>query len=148
MKDDPPDTMDMDRLNFDPKNKANNDTKLLDLLKGPDDHPSDSGHGTDPGPSPSQSDHHQMHRASSKSVRNQQNSTHQQQQQHRYLISDSSSCGGYESAESEKDIVILASEQIQALDITDHPPHGHHNHHRPAPHVCTYMPIFRLRLEG
>ena len=53
------------------------------------------------------SDHH---RASSKSVRD-------RNQQQRYLISDSSSCGGYESAESEKDIVILASEQIHALEL-------------------------------
>ena len=64
-----------------------------------------------------------MHRASSKSVRER----HQQPRgQPRYLISDSSSCGGYESAESEKDIVILASEQIQALEITQ--PHQNNSH--------------------
>lgn len=123
MKDETPENM--DKLNFDPKKKANNDAKLLDLLKGPDDNPSDSGHGTDPGPSPSQSDH-QMHRASSKSVRTHQSSN-------RYLISDSSSCGGYESAESDKDIVILASEQIQALEISE--TRGHHRSHGQLGHV-------------
>ena len=50
MQDEPtPETF--DRVNFDPKNKATNDSKLLDLLKCDD--PADSGHGTDPGPSPS-----------------------------------------------------------------------------------------------
>jgi len=127
VKDEPtPDTL--DRINFDPSKKATNDSKLLDLLKCPDDSGqsghSDSGHGTDPGPSPSHSDnHHPMHRASSKSVRERQQ---QPRGQPRYLISDSSSCGGYESAESEKDIVILASEQIQALEITQ--PHQNNSH--------------------
>ena len=50
MQDEPnPETF--DGCNFDPKNKATNDSKLLDLLKCDD--PADSGHGTDPGPSPS-----------------------------------------------------------------------------------------------
>ena len=33
-----------------------------------------------------------------------------------YLVSDSSSCGGYESTESEKDIIVLAAEHIHAYD--------------------------------
>ena len=49
VKDEPtPDTL--DRINFDPSKKATNDSKLLDLLKCPDDSGqsghSDSGHGT------------------------------------------------------------------------------------------------------
>lgn len=109
---------DLNRLNFDPKKKAVNDANLLDLLKKQADdnvNDPDSGHGTDPGgPSPSQSVEQKRASLSKTVVRLQQ-----QQHPQKYLVSDSSSCGGYESgsAESEKDIVVLAAEHIQTLDI-------------------------------
>jgi len=122
------DKLDLNQLNFDPKKKAINDANLLDLLKQEENQ--DSGHGTDPGPSPSQS----VDRASGKnsvrklivppvppvkSVDFSKNSGDFMgpKHQHRYLISDSSSCGGYESAESsEKDIIVLAAEQIETVE--------------------------------
>lgn len=103
------DNLDLNQLNFDPKKKAVTDANLLDLLKQEENQ--DSGHGTDPGPSPSQSV--ESKRAS---IKNNVNKIDNR----RYLVSDSSSCGGYESAESsEKDIIVLAAEQIEAIAIEE-----------------------------
>lgn len=98
-------------LNFNPAKKAENEANLLDLLKQPEIDYSDSGHGTDPGPSPTQSVDRACHVVRSKQ------SVALEKSPKSYLISDSSSCGGYESAESEKDIIVLAAEQIQAIKI-------------------------------
>lgn len=120
---------DLNRLNFDPKKKAVNDANLLDLLKAEDQDQTDSGHGTDPErPSPSQSV--EQKRASKVMTATASNV---RQQPQKYLVSDSSSCGGYESAESEKDIVVLAAEHIQALDIQQdrhHPDQVQHENNK------------------
>ncbi len=107
----PDNLQDMNHLNFDPKKRANNSANLLDVLKQPGsaDSELDSGHGTDSGPSPT----NEVKRACKN------NPVRVQQPTHKYLISDSSSCGGYESAESsEKDIVVLAAEQIHAVHLS------------------------------
>ena len=96
----------------------------MDFIKQPnpngDQQDPDSGHGTDPGPSPGQISAEQR---ASKSVRKggqviQQkgHATGIRTGQKSYLVSDSSSCGGYESTESEKDIIVLAAEHIHAYD--------------------------------
>lgn len=113
----PEQMQDLNRLNFDPKKKADNDAKLLDLLKNnpttviiPASGDSDSGHGTDPehpGVPTNAGGHLTTNRASSNNVNK------------KYLVSDSSSCGGYDSAESEKDIIVLAAEHIQAVQIEE-----------------------------
>jgi hypothetical protein len=113
-----PDNM-MNSMNFDPK-KAGNDSKLLDLLRKNENSTaaeivhSDSGHGTDPTPSPnpdSGTGFEPVLKTNRRFARSAPTSN-------KYLVSDSSSCGGYESAESEKDqIIVLASEQIRSLDL-------------------------------
>ena len=113
-----PDNLDLNCLNFDPNKKAVTDANLLDLLKQPNPNPEldpDSGHGTDPGPSPGQIS---VEQRASKSVRKSGGQIGSQKGPKKpYLVSDSSSCGGYESAESlEKDIIVLAAEHIQAYD--------------------------------
>lgn len=102
-----PDNLDCNRLNFDPKkrNAAGNDAKLLDLLKQEED----SGLGTDDQggqaglSSPNSSEHLRVA------------SLPENRKYHSHLISDSSSC----SDQSEKDIILLAAEQIQTLEVIE-----------------------------
>lgn len=113
-----PDNLDLNRLNFDPNKKAVTDANLLDLLKEPNQDP-DSGHGTDPSTSPGQLSVEQ--RASKLSVRKnvqvpKNGQMAQQKSPKPFFVSDSSSCGGYESAESEKEIRVLSAEHIHAYD--------------------------------
>ena len=94
------------------------DQSYFYFLKEPNQDP-DSGHGTDPGPSPGQLSVEQ--RASKLSVRKsvqvpKNGQVAPQKGPKPYLVSDSSSCGGYESAESEKEIIVLAAEHIHAYD--------------------------------
>lgn len=112
----PEQMQDLNRLNFDPKKKADNDAKLLDLLKNPSNEDtvvipsgdSDSGHGTDP-------DHPGSTTVAVANVGHHRASSNVK----KYMVSDSSSCGGYDSAESEKDIIVLAAEHIQAVKIEE-----------------------------
>ena len=104
-----PDNLDCNRLNFDPKKKAGNDAKLLDLLKQEED----SGLGTDEAglSSPNSSEHL---RASPIRTGGQPPGGGSGPKYNYKYISDSSSC-----SESEKDIIVLAAEQIQTLEVID-----------------------------
>jgi len=122
-----PDNLDLNCLNFDPNKKAVTDANILDLLKSPNpnsEQDPDSGHGTDPAPSPGLIS---VDQRASKSVRKsgpvaktsqvtKSGQAVQQKGPKSYLVSDSSSCGGYESTESEKDIIVLAAEHMHAYD--------------------------------
>lgn len=111
-----PDNLDCNRLNFDPKKKAVNDAKLLDLLKQEED----SGLCTDEAglSSPSSSEHLRASPAGRPSAAAGHSASvhappggHHPKYNYKY-ISDSSSC-----SESEKDIIVLAAEQIQTLEV-------------------------------
>ncbi len=98
-------------LNFDPKKAAgNNDEKLLDLLKRESE---DSGVGQ------LSSDNHSDHSDSNQQTTNAGQHLLRMQKNQQRIVSDSSSCGGYESTESrsDKDIVVLAAERISAIDL-------------------------------
>lgn len=103
------DNLDCNRLNFDPKKRTEggNDAKLLDLLKQEEDSglgTDDQGAGGNAGLSSPNSSEVHLRVASLPDNRN------------KYLISDSSSC----SDQSEKeDIIVLAAEQIQTLEVID-----------------------------
>eukprot|EP00093_Oithona_nana_P006005 06005.XXX_305654_306517_1 [CDS] Oithona nana genome sequencing. len=103
------DNLDCNRLNFDPKKRTEggNDAKLLDLLKQEEDSglgTDDQGAGGNAGlNSPNSSEVHLM-------------ASLPDNHRNKYLISDSSSC----SDQSEKeDIIVLAAEQIQTLEVID-----------------------------